>query len=243
MNTTDRARQLRRLMEKKAFSPAGPPPGAEGGMPPMDPMMAMGGGMPPGMPPGMPAGAPMDPMMMAPPPMPPPGMGGAEEPQSVNLSMADLKAILEEASGGSKGGKKEAKPAEGDPEQDPTTADLSQRVMNIESMLSQLMQMLTMPPPDMGMGGGMPPMDPMMAGGMPPAGGGEDPMAALAAAGAAPDGGAPMDPMMAAGGPPPADPNAGSGILSEEAMKTASDKYYDTEFLMGARIPRNLRKK
>ena len=48
-------------LEKSAFIPAGPPPGAEGGGMPMDPAMMQGGGAPP---PVGPDGMPMDPAMM-----------------------------------------------------------------------------------------------------------------------------------------------------------------------------------
>lgn len=81
------------LRLKAAYAKQSFVPGAAGGAPPVDPMMA-GGGMPPmpggmGMPPmgggGMPPAPPMDPSMMGGAPPPPPPPGGAMPPEAMGV--------------------------------------------------------------------------------------------------------------------------------------------------------------
>lgn len=139
---------------------------AGGGMPPMDPaMMAAAGGGMPGVDPmtGLP---PMDPSMMAGagmPPMDPAAMAGGmppmpEAPQTVQVSLEDLRAILAEASG-----KSEGEGPAGDQQ------SVEKRLDNIEGMLGALLEVfggapegdmagMPAPEPPAGMEGMLPPL-------------------------------------------------------------------------------------
>ena len=230
MKLTERIDRLNLRLDKLAFvptapdsaaMPAGMPPMPAGpaGMPPMPIDPAAMGGMPVD-----PAGMPPDPNAM--PPMPPEMMTGAPpmpaeeaaEPESVTLSMADLKAILAEASGGAG--------AEKGTEKKKSTQELlegiEQHLIKIEEQMAGGAAGEAVPPDiaSMLMGGAMPadpnagmPVDPAAMGGMPvdPAAMGGMPVDPAAM------GGMPVDPA-AMPGPP-----AGPPPLTSEALKTAGD--------------------
>jgi hypothetical protein len=206
----ERIEKLLGMLSKEAYVPAPPPMDpAMGGMPPpMDPAM---GGMPPPMDPAMGGMPPIPPEMMTG-AMPPPEMPPAD-PESVTLSMTDLKSILQEAVAEAKSGGAVAEKKRSTQE---LLETLEQKIINIEEQLAALTGELGggeempmdmppgMPPPNdiaalLGVPQGGPPMDAGMPPEMPPGGVGGMPMEA---------------PPEVPPGPPP---------LTEEALKTASD--------------------
>lgn len=210
-------------MGASAGMPGGMPPG---GMP-MDPSMM--GGMPGGMPPGMPPGMPMDPAMMGgagAPPMDPAMMGGAggmpmdpammqglppeavgagapPPPQPVQLTLEDLKAVLDLAVKEKGGG--DAEEAQGGKAR-VTNRELGDKLDVLSDMLGTLLAALGVQPPEQpaeGLGAGMPVPAEAEAAGLPPeAAGAGLGMGELAdATGAAPAG--EMPPPAGAGEMPP----------------------------------------